>query len=170
MSTRKRKAKLFGSEDSLCCCFCGVSLDIDSATIDHIQPVSLGGKNRRSNLAIACRLCNTSRGIIPFEEYYEKTWPLRAAAAGKHVIAGKIRLGFRVGNPLPAEPEPEPEPRKRPGPPKPPNPKLSKKQRARRRREYRKKKAQRRAEERSNQIAPRVPEWWSIRRPDTLPP
>ena len=45
-----------------CCFYCGVSLDEDSCTIDHIIPKILGGGNDFDNLAISCKSCNSSKG------------------------------------------------------------------------------------------------------------
>ena len=47
------------------CCYCGVRvLDVDSAliTLEHIIPKSKGGDDHLDNLAIACDVCNYSRG------------------------------------------------------------------------------------------------------------
>lgn len=38
------------------------------ATLDHINPVSNGGK-RRKNLVMACRLCNSTKGEMPVAEF-----------------------------------------------------------------------------------------------------
>ena len=53
------------------CCYCNVKLQItDSksrnnyATIEHIQPVALGGTNDLANLTLACLTCNKNRGTL----------------------------------------------------------------------------------------------------------
>lgn len=40
------------------CEYCGVDLDVNSASIDHKIPRSKGGTDDRENLAAACRKCN----------------------------------------------------------------------------------------------------------------
>ncbi len=41
------------------CVTCGAK---EKLTIDHIRPVSKGGKNEISNLQILCKSCNSSKG------------------------------------------------------------------------------------------------------------
>lgn len=41
----------------------------NSATIEHVQPVSEGGTNLLTNLASACARCNRLRGTQPAEEF-----------------------------------------------------------------------------------------------------
>lgn len=48
------------------CAYCGTTEDI---TIDHVIPVSRGGKHVRGNLAPACRRCNSSKGSKPLDEW-----------------------------------------------------------------------------------------------------
>ena len=47
------------------CCWCAWPLDAgdlgSKATIEHIIPTSMGGKDVLSNIAVACHACNTSR-------------------------------------------------------------------------------------------------------------
>lgn len=38
-------------------------------SIDHKQPVELGGTDEESNLAAACRPCNREKGNMPYEEW-----------------------------------------------------------------------------------------------------
>lgn len=51
------------------CCYCGVATLLKAqpkeprlATLEHFIPLSLGGTNRRENVAIACLACNQRRG------------------------------------------------------------------------------------------------------------
>lgn len=43
------------------CQYCGLPLDREIATLDHIQPISLGGDSRDENLRTACRACNGTK-------------------------------------------------------------------------------------------------------------
>ena len=45
-----------------CCAYCHVELNRNSATIDHVIPISAGGSNWPSNLVPACIRCNKSKG------------------------------------------------------------------------------------------------------------
>ena len=48
--------------DGLMCQICGVDVDADDVHIDHIHPVSLGGRNQLDNLQVAHSFCNLSKG------------------------------------------------------------------------------------------------------------
>lgn len=50
------------SRDWWLCWICGNELTANTATMDHVIPVSLGGSNSRRNLRAACRSCNEQRG------------------------------------------------------------------------------------------------------------
>jgi len=44
------------------CAGCGITLNFETVTVDHIQPVSKGGMNDIDNLQPMCRSCNASKG------------------------------------------------------------------------------------------------------------
>ncbi|MCK9570162.1 HNH endonuclease [Candidatus Pacearchaeota archaeon] len=49
--------------DGLACIYCGATVeDGATLTLDHITPVSRGGKNHHGNLGTCCHRCNSSRG------------------------------------------------------------------------------------------------------------
>jgi hypothetical protein len=45
------------------CAYCGIDCGFN-ATVDHVIPVSAGGKNEFSNLKVACRSCNSRKGGV----------------------------------------------------------------------------------------------------------
>ena len=51
------------------CCYCGVTGT--PLEVDHIHPRSAGGSNRVSNLALACRYCNMTKGSQPVEVFLQ---------------------------------------------------------------------------------------------------
>jgi 5-methylcytosine-specific restriction endonuclease McrA len=53
------------------CSYCGATEQI---TIDHIEPLSRGGKHTRTNLASACRSCNSSKGAKTLDEWAGPPW------------------------------------------------------------------------------------------------
>lgn len=53
---------LFNHEEIYCGICKQVIDDINELTIDHIQPLSKGGNNLKSNLQPAHRLCNWGKG------------------------------------------------------------------------------------------------------------
>ena len=54
------------------CIYCNASEDDTGTThhIDHIIPLSEGGRNHKSNLVVACDPCNRSKGNAPFIDFY----------------------------------------------------------------------------------------------------
>lgn len=44
------------------CIGCGLTLNFDTVTVDHIRPVSKGGANDIDNLQPMCQSCNSSKG------------------------------------------------------------------------------------------------------------
>lgn len=47
--------------DRYTCQYCGTEVNDSTATLDHVVPVSLGGKNTWTNLSTACKTCNWNK-------------------------------------------------------------------------------------------------------------
>lgn len=60
-----RSYKRHGGE----CFYCRKVLKDGSGTIDHVEPVSLGGVSEIQNLVLACKPCNASKGHRPIETF-----------------------------------------------------------------------------------------------------
>lgn len=43
------------------CNYCNKELLYSESTLDHVIPVSKGGKNKNTNLVLACKDCNTKK-------------------------------------------------------------------------------------------------------------
>lgn len=43
------------------CLYCNVTLTLETATIDHLVPLSKGGSNNFDNLVLACLKCNRAK-------------------------------------------------------------------------------------------------------------
>jgi len=56
-TVRLAKRNIF-LRDQYACQFCGTEVTDQSATLDHVQPVSQGGKSTWANLTTACKPCN----------------------------------------------------------------------------------------------------------------
>jgi hypothetical protein len=52
-------------EDNYCCHYCGEY----AQTVDHKEPVALGGNDGRDNLVAACQPCNTAKSDLPYDLY-----------------------------------------------------------------------------------------------------
>lgn len=53
------------SRDGACCWYCGRPLILETATAEHLVPVSQGGTNHLHNLVLACHPCNQANGAHP---------------------------------------------------------------------------------------------------------
>lgn len=85
-ASHARRAKLlevggqFSAEDieglldrqRCCCAYCGVDLRVTGYHVDHVVPVKLGGGNDPANLALACPLCNQSKGDRKLEAWVKR--------------------------------------------------------------------------------------------------
>jgi 5-methylcytosine-specific restriction endonuclease McrA len=53
------------------CVYCGKASE--KLTIDHVSPISAGGRHSARNIIPCCKSCNSSKGVKPVEEWlYEK--------------------------------------------------------------------------------------------------
>ncbi len=51
------------------CAYCNCDLDESGYHIDHVIPISRGGSNSRSNIALACPTCNLRKNSKTAEEF-----------------------------------------------------------------------------------------------------
>ena len=63
------------------CTYCQAFLGVSGLSIDHRDPLSLGGPTSVANLAVCCERCNRAKGALGEPEYRGllaliKTWPL----------------------------------------------------------------------------------------------
>ena len=54
--------------DNFACRYCGATAPGVVLHVDHVHPVSRGGKNELENLVTACRDCNAGKGARPIED------------------------------------------------------------------------------------------------------
>ena len=64
-SKARKTFKTLADRDGPNCIYCGAGLAVDTATIEHIVPLSAGGPDHLSNKALACRCCNQAVGSLP---------------------------------------------------------------------------------------------------------
>jgi len=51
------------------CVYCGCRLDVETATADHMVPLSRGGANCIENITLACRSCNSKKHDKTVDEF-----------------------------------------------------------------------------------------------------
>lgn len=56
-----KKRLLIYNRDNFKCRYCGISVNTESATVDHILPVSKLGSDNPANLATSCKKCNANK-------------------------------------------------------------------------------------------------------------
>lgn len=57
------------------CVYCAAPLCWETATLDHVLPLALGGDNRAGNLVTACGRCNRLKGDrLPHEFFQQHPW------------------------------------------------------------------------------------------------
>lgn len=57
------------------CVYCATALTPETATLDHVHPMSRGGTNAAGNLVAACRHCNQLKGdLLPLEFFLRYPW------------------------------------------------------------------------------------------------
>jgi 5-methylcytosine-specific restriction endonuclease McrA len=81
--------------DEYTCQYCGVEVTEATATLDHVHPVSLGGKTTWENSATACKSCNYRKAAhtkmkpkkVPYKPHF---WDL---------VEKRKRRGFHLHHP-----------------------------------------------------------------------
>jgi 5-methylcytosine-specific restriction endonuclease McrA len=57
------------------CVYCAQPLALETATLDHVQPVCHGGTHAPGNLVTACARCNRLKGnLLPVEFFARFPW------------------------------------------------------------------------------------------------
>jgi 5-methylcytosine-specific restriction endonuclease McrA len=51
--------------DDFECQYCGLSLSLKTATLDHVRPRSTGGRTTFENTVASCQQCNNKKGDTP---------------------------------------------------------------------------------------------------------
>ena len=72
------------------CVYCGTSVDLNSATLDHVHPVARGGASEFGNLVAACAPCNRLKGDLLPHDFY-----VRYPRAGVNIVRN-ARTGHRA--------------------------------------------------------------------------
>lgn len=81
---RKFSRKVIFSRDSWTCQYCGNIVPASTISIDHIIPVSRGGKSEWLNCVTACRSCNSRKSAHSLEEVNMSLLKLPSVPTLKH--------------------------------------------------------------------------------------
>lgn len=63
------------------CWLCGKVVSVDQETLEHLDPLSRGGRNELANFALAHRRCNQMMGNLPLPEKEELRASFRSRAS-----------------------------------------------------------------------------------------
>lgn len=77
----RREYEALVARDGNGCMYCAAPLSIDSATIEHVVPVTSGGPNHLANKALACEPCNRKAGNLSAREKLEMAIRIRSRSA-----------------------------------------------------------------------------------------
>ena len=58
--------------DTFKCMYCGATMGKSSMTVDHFDPLELGGANDESNYLTACRACNKKKSNMSAEDWCDQ--------------------------------------------------------------------------------------------------
>lgn len=57
------------------CVYCATTLNLDSATLDHVHPLAHGGTHTPGNLVLACTRCNRMKSdLLPAQFFHLYPW------------------------------------------------------------------------------------------------
>lgn len=80
--------------DRFSCQYCGTNVSTNTVTMDHVYPVSMGGKTNWENIVASCMKCNSTKGsnlVRPRREPYRPTY--------YELVAIRKELPFDVKHP-----------------------------------------------------------------------
>lgn len=69
------------------CWMCACVLTRGNATVDHLKPQSMGGKDRAENYKLSCKPCNNARGDKPIPRSFADQLKGRAAPKRRDLSA-----------------------------------------------------------------------------------
>lgn len=78
------------------CVYCGTTLGLDIATLDHVYPLSRGGTHDPGNLVAACERCNQLKGsLLPAEFFARFPWAGANFIRYARVVHRTLKRGAR---------------------------------------------------------------------------
>lgn len=83
--------------DQYACCYCGSSVAKREATMDHVVPLSRGGRTNWENIVTACAPCNSAKGNRVGPEWRPKYKPYKPGYW--ELVRKRKQLPFEVRHP-----------------------------------------------------------------------
>lgn len=68
----KEERKIIYNKSGGCCELCGQRLSLENMTLDHIVPLSMGGKDDMENLQAVCYACNQFKSNILPDDFMDR--------------------------------------------------------------------------------------------------
>jgi hypothetical protein len=97
---RREWRQVLSEQQNHRCCWCGTRMceaqgTPDSATIEHITPLSKGGEDRPHNFAVACAYCNHRRGSMTVDTFMKIAVECRTSADRRLRVQKQMKeLGY----------------------------------------------------------------------------
>lgn len=66
---KKKWKKIAEMQTTIVCPYCLKVVPYSETNIEHIMPLSRGGKTTPNNLIRTCKKCNSEKGALTLEEY-----------------------------------------------------------------------------------------------------
>jgi 5-methylcytosine-specific restriction endonuclease McrA len=95
-SVRFSKSNVY-LRDQYHCCYCGDAVTKSQATLDHVLPISKGGKTNFENIVTACGPCNFRKGNKTGPDWRPKYKPYRPGYY--ELVRKRKQLPFQVRHP-----------------------------------------------------------------------
>jgi 5-methylcytosine-specific restriction endonuclease McrA len=84
------------------CPYCGATMTAGDRSLDHCEPLSLGGPHSISNVLVCCVPCNRAKSQLTWHDWLASLSPVRRAHAerARHgaTMAGVLRRHSRCGS------------------------------------------------------------------------
>lgn len=81
------------------CCYCGVALDSDNSTQDHLVPINRTslGLHAWGNVVPCCRACNKEKHFGDWREFVTKKNPEGSSVVAEKLTAYQRKYGYMPG-------------------------------------------------------------------------
>lgn len=84
------------------CAYCGCQITLKQMQVDHVQPISVNGKDDLTNMLPACRSCNNYKSTLTLDKFRAaiENWPF-VLRRDSTTYKNAVRFGMVIPNPHP---------------------------------------------------------------------